>query len=217
MIQNEDGTYVYLTVPFKYNCVYTKLLIMVSDLGIDLIKDCTSTCKGVNRQVINCWNMFQAACAAYQLGEEKKADLLINYIIAQLRLECKEAIEAKPINVYIGHTNIPPLTFKEMSVTDIIALPHVTLDIRDEENQSVIIKQERSIHFVIVPDSVSLDNSEFGDILTTTLCREAAPADGAYRRMINNEVVDGIHYTVYFFYSSMGSFKEDIKLNFSIR
>lgn len=84
MIQNEDGTYVYLTVPLKYNCVYTKLLIMVSDLGIDLIKDCTSTCKGINRQVINCWNMFQAACAAYQLGEEKKADLLINYIIAQL-------------------------------------------------------------------------------------------------------------------------------------
>lgn len=33
--------------------------------------------------------------------------------------------------------------------------------------------------------------------------------------MIQNE--DGIHYTVYFFYSPMGSFKEDIKLNFSIR
>ena len=205
MIQNEDGTYVYLTVPLKYNCVYTKLLIMVSDLGIDLIKDCTSTCKGINRQVINCWNMFQAACAAYQLGEEKKADLLINYIIAQLRLECKDAIVSKPI------------TFKNMSVADIIALPHVELNVQDEENQNIIIKQEQSIHFVIVPDSVSLDNSEFGDVLTTTLWKEVAPADGAYRRMINNEVVDGIHYTVYFFYSPMGSFKEDIKLNFSIR
>lgn len=217
MIQNEDGTYVYLTVPLKYNCVYTKLLIMVSDLGIDLIKDCTSTCKGVNRQVINCWNMFQAACAAYQLGEEKKANLLINYIVAQLRLECKDAIVSKPISVYIGHTDIPPFTFKNMSVADIIALPHVELNVQDEENQNIIIKQEQSIHFVIVPDSVSLDNSEFGDVLTTTLWKEVAPADGAYRRMINNEVVDGIHYTVYFFYSPMGSFKEDIKLNFSIK
>lgn len=88
MYQNQDGTYVYLVVPEKYNCVYEQLLIKISDLGVDMIKDCSSTCRGINRAVINCWNMFQAACASYTLGEEKKADLMINYITAQLKLQC---------------------------------------------------------------------------------------------------------------------------------
>ena len=88
MIKNQDGTYIYLTVPEQYKCVYEKLLIKLSDLGIDIVKDCGATCRGINRNVINCWNMFQAACAAYTLGEEKKAHLLIHYINTQLQLGC---------------------------------------------------------------------------------------------------------------------------------
>lgn len=88
MIKNQDGTYIYLVVPDKYNCVYEKLLIKLSDLGIDILKDCGATCRGINRSIINCWNMFQSACAAYSLGEEKKSDLLINYINEQLKCNC---------------------------------------------------------------------------------------------------------------------------------
>ena len=78
MRKNENGMYTYLDVPSKYNCVYKRLLIKLSDLGVDMIKDCTSTCKGINRQVINCWNMFQSAMAAYQLGQDKLAETLLN-------------------------------------------------------------------------------------------------------------------------------------------
>lgn len=88
MIKNVDGTYIYLVVPAKYECVYTKLLVKMSDLGVDLLKDCASTCSGLNRQVLNCWNMFQAACCAYEVGEYKKADLLINYVNASLNFAC---------------------------------------------------------------------------------------------------------------------------------
>lgn len=88
MIKNVDGTYIYLVVPAKYECVYIKLLVKMSDLGVDLLKDCASTCRGLNRQVLNCWNMFQAACCAYEAGEYKKADLLINYINASLSFAC---------------------------------------------------------------------------------------------------------------------------------
>lgn len=98
MRKNEDGMYIYLDVPSKYNCVYKKLLIKLSDLGIDMIKDCTSTCKGINRQVINCWNMFQSACAAYTLGYWKQADLLINYINSSLQFGCDEyTTDEKPV------------------------------------------------------------------------------------------------------------------------
>lgn len=107
MRKNEDGTYTYLDVPSKYNCVYKKLLIKLSDLGVDMIKDCTSTCKGINRQVINCWNMFQSACAAYTLGYWKQADLLINYINSSLQFGCDEhTADEKPVFM-IFELNIP--------------------------------------------------------------------------------------------------------------
>lgn len=107
MRKNEDGMYIYLDVPSKYNCVYKKLLIKLSDLGVDMIKDCTSTCKGINRQVINCWNMFQSACAAYTLGYWKQADLLINYINNSLQFGCDEyTTDEKPVFM-IFELNIP--------------------------------------------------------------------------------------------------------------
>lgn len=88
MIKNEDGTYTYLIVPEKYQCVYSKLLVKMSDLGVALIKDCGASCRGYNKQLINCWNMFQAACCAYELGEIKKSDLLIEYIIGTFKFDC---------------------------------------------------------------------------------------------------------------------------------
>lgn len=107
MRKNEDGMYTYLDVPSKYNCVYKKLLIKLSDLGVDMIKDCTSTCKGINRQVINCWNMFQSACAAYTLGYWKQTDLLINYINSSLQFGCDEyTTDEKPVFM-IFELNIP--------------------------------------------------------------------------------------------------------------
>lgn len=107
MRKNEDGMYTYLDVPSKYNCVYKKLLIKLNDLGVDMIKDCTSTCKGINRQVINCWNMFQSACAAYTLGYWKQADLLINYINSSLQFGCDEyTTDEKPVFM-IFELNIP--------------------------------------------------------------------------------------------------------------
>lgn len=107
MRKNENGMYTYLDVPSKYNCVYKRLLIKLSGLGVDMIKDCTSTCKGINRQVINCWNMFQSACAAYTLGYWKQADLLVNYINTSLQFGCTEyTTDEKPVFM-IFELNIP--------------------------------------------------------------------------------------------------------------
>lgn len=120
MRKNENGMYTYLDVPSKYNCVYKKLLIKLSDLGVDMIKDCTSTCKGINRQVINCWNMFQSACAAYTLGYWKQADLLINYINSSLQFGCDEyTTDEKPVfmtfelNIPVSITGAQQIKYNE--------------------------------------------------------------------------------------------------------
>lgn len=81
--------YTYLTIPAAYVCLYHKLLVYLSDFGIELIRDCKAGCSAKNKSIIDCWNMFQALCAAYALGEEKKAELLYNYITAQLELYYK--------------------------------------------------------------------------------------------------------------------------------
>lgn len=106
MIKNVDGTYIYLVVPAKYECVYTKLLVKMSDLGVDLLKDCASTCRGLNRQVLNCWNMFQAACCAYEAGEYKKADLLINYVNASLNFACTDKQSPAISNFKVNVANL---------------------------------------------------------------------------------------------------------------
>lgn len=88
---NNDATgRIYLVVPVKYRCTYNRLLTALSDFGIDALKDCDSVCKGSKGQVIKCWNMFQAAMAAYELGNEREADVLIKYIDAQLNIIYKD-------------------------------------------------------------------------------------------------------------------------------
>ena len=76
--------YVYMIIPSDYACVYARLLVMLSDLGYEMLQDCAAGCKGSNKTVISCWNMFQAACAAHSLNKTKEADTLINYIKAQI-------------------------------------------------------------------------------------------------------------------------------------
>lgn len=85
-----NSQYEYLKIPQSYVCVYNQLLLRLSEYGTQLLKDCTTDCKTSNKQLITCWNMFQSACAAYELGEDKKASLFINYIIKQLQLKCSD-------------------------------------------------------------------------------------------------------------------------------
>ncbi len=77
--------YVYMTVPAEYVCIYHRLLILFADFGIDLIKDCKASCNNRNSQILNCFNMFNAAVAARHLNNDKEAELLIKYIDAQLK------------------------------------------------------------------------------------------------------------------------------------
>lgn len=89
MVDNENNIeiipeYVYLTVPREYVCTYHKLLIYLSDFGKALLDDCSSSCKGDNKTVIDCWNMFQSALACKALGKDKEAELFIDYINKQL-------------------------------------------------------------------------------------------------------------------------------------
>lgn len=79
-----DPQYVYMTVPSKYVCVYHKLLVLMAQYGLDMLNDCSATCKGNNKIIIDCWNTFQSAIACKALKKDKEAGLLIKYITSQI-------------------------------------------------------------------------------------------------------------------------------------
>jgi len=76
--------YIYVTIPAEYVCVYHRILAMLADYGIDMLKDCKASCTDRNSGVIECFNTFNAAVAARKLGNEKLAETLIKYIKAKI-------------------------------------------------------------------------------------------------------------------------------------
>ena len=75
-----EPEYVYVTIPAEYICVYHRILAMLADYGEDMLKDCKASCTDRNSNVIECFNMFNAAVAARKLGKDKLAETLIKYI-----------------------------------------------------------------------------------------------------------------------------------------
>ena len=79
-----EPEYVYVTIPAEYICVYHRILAMLADYGEDMLKDCKASCTDRNSNVIDCFNMFNAAVAARKLGRDKLAETLIKYIKAKI-------------------------------------------------------------------------------------------------------------------------------------
>ena len=76
--------YIYTTIPAEYVCVYHKILAMLADFGEEMLKNCKASCTDRNSNVINCFNMFNAAVAASTIGNERLAELLLNYVKAKI-------------------------------------------------------------------------------------------------------------------------------------
>lgn len=83
----------YLKVPIRYKCIYTKLLLELDNLGMNLLNDCKSVCIDHNKIIMLAWNMFQSACINYYQDNIELADKIIDYIISILKLKCDKNIE----------------------------------------------------------------------------------------------------------------------------
>jgi hypothetical protein len=73
-------------IPNEFEETYKKLLKLMVLYGLDLMKDCENGCKQNNRKLIECKNIFFSACAAYNNGNIKVANVLHNFVLSQLNL-----------------------------------------------------------------------------------------------------------------------------------
>lgn len=96
---NVEPEYVYITIPAEYICVYHRIMVMLSDFGEDMLKDCKAGCNNRNAGVIECFNMFNAAVAAKKLHKDKLAEVIIKYVKAKIN------------QLYKGKDNSPSLVF----------------------------------------------------------------------------------------------------------
>lgn len=76
----ETNDKIYLEIPDKWKDIYYKLSTIIINNNIELITDCTSLCKHKYKQIIICWNLFQSAILAEDLGKTKESNIFINYI-----------------------------------------------------------------------------------------------------------------------------------------
>lgn len=83
-LQEVTLEYIYVTIPADYVCVYHDIMQLLADYGIEMLKDCKASCTKRNSNVIECFNMFNAAVAARKLGQTKLAETLIKYIKAKI-------------------------------------------------------------------------------------------------------------------------------------
>lgn len=79
-----DEEMIVLSIPKEWEDTYIKLLTVISQSGEAILNDCSYGCKGDGSIMFNCWNIFQAACAAYGLGNTKQANLYIDYVNKQI-------------------------------------------------------------------------------------------------------------------------------------
>ena len=82
-----DEEMIVLSIPKEWEDTYIKLLTVISQSGEAILNDCSYGCKGDGSIMFNCWNIFQAACAAYALGNIKRANLYINYVKKQMHTD----------------------------------------------------------------------------------------------------------------------------------
>ena len=119
--ENKQTNVVYLTIPGDYIGVYYKLLYLLAAIGKDIISDCNYVCHNNGNNVFTCWNVFQSAIAAYNLGNTKEANVLIEYVSGQL-------------DIYANNENIKvPDNFKD-------DYPNVIYTINDDGTINVLVR-----------------------------------------------------------------------------
>lgn len=79
-----DSDTLFIKVPKDYKELYERILHLLIEYGEEALKDCKTTCKDRNINIIDCYNMFLSLLAANELGKETLADVLYEHITYKL-------------------------------------------------------------------------------------------------------------------------------------
>lgn len=75
---------IYITVPYKYEGIYSAMLNAATHYGELALKECKCQCDDKYCTLMECFNLFHSVIAACTQQQEKLADTIAKYIIAKL-------------------------------------------------------------------------------------------------------------------------------------
>ncbi len=219
--------YIYLKIPMQWKYIYDNLRIKMAELGDNLLKECNASCNGDNKEYIACWNMFQAACASYDVNR-KRSKLLIQYIIAKLNIKEVENIGIVYTGAISNYYNKDIATntttridiFNYEKFEEIINnsslrseilkfYPHPIVSNLDTE---FIIHQNGIIHYILVPPTIEFVEAYYGNGCLKTILKDKNHC--LYR--VKDIQIDDRIFKLYYYYSPIGEFTDNIHLKFKI-
>ena len=124
--------YVNIRVPLEQLELYYSILAALSDYGEDMLKDCKASCTDKDSSIIECFNMFSGACAKYETGDIKGANVIFNYVKSTLELKYKNIIIPSKISFPVKEENVTiyfDFKKKEYYVEEGIVIPLESIDI----------------------------------------------------------------------------------------
>ena len=122
--------FVYLKVPVIYQTVFENLLSKMAVWGQELLDDCTVSCKGQNKNILNAWNLFNAACIAYDTSAITKSKYIVDYIKGLLGFNCPDEDDEYNTPVLKNFA----LTVKYNETTPTIDITKATVSYEHENN-----------------------------------------------------------------------------------
>lgn len=179
-----DSEYIYLTIPKDYEDVYKTLLILLSEYGEEMLKDCKAACANKNRDVIDCFNMFNSAVAARELGQEKLAQTIMKYIRAKIKIIY--GVDILVGSIYYG-----------AGLTDEAATNEVKSTSTPAGNYTFNVEIPESYIWLVIPSHMSithasLNNFDFPLEEPYTIQKEGQP----YKVYRSSNTYDAVSFTI---------------------
>lgn len=175
---------IYLEIPSEYECIYKKLLEDLSSIGVKGLQECTNI-PLLDREttlVLESWNMFQIACAAFKLEEFEKADKIVMFIDYRMNYCCKLVPRFYGNPTYYG------------AVTETPAVDSIIVG-SFSENKTFNFNVPTTGHYLAIPDGTVLRSVENASFRGDWLYNSSLSID-LYTK--TNIVIDSINYVLWY-------------------
>jgi len=156
IVYNISNDFIYLKLPNEYDCIYKELIKALSNTGIKGLLDCNKklpcsigTCGYTTEELMDSWNMFQIACAAYELEEVEKADKIINFIIKRMKFSCPTIIRKYSKIIYYGE-----YISGEPTIEIILAGKSINFF----ESSQITIPSFQNIQYIALPEGITISS-----------------------------------------------------------
>ena len=154
-----NANFIHLSVPLQYMKVYASILAALSDYGEDMLEDCKASCTDKDSGIVECFNMFNAAIAAYRLGETKKADTIISYIESTIQLKYKNIVVPDNISFPVEEENVTiNFDFNNPPYFEMIEGIPIPLENIEIEGDSIIVGISYNYNCKYIPENTTYKN-----------------------------------------------------------